>query len=64
MNSYETILSTLEEKHKRMTGPPVALFYSYHEQEMNSDAASGIPIRGRINTEEVTTITVPQNTAY
>ncbi len=63
-DSYEAIQKAVRNKNRRITGPPVGLFYDYSEQEMKSDAAAGIPIRGTISSDRVTTLTVPRDSAY
>ena len=62
--SYAMIQETMSQERKKMTSAPVGLFYSWDEQNMTSDMAAGIPVKGEIETEQVKMIKIDTGTAY
>lgn len=62
--SYETIQRAMRKKYLRPRGAPSGLYYTWDEQNMKSDMAAAMPIRGKINVGEVKTIKLPKTTAF
>ncbi|NIW78673.1 MAG: hypothetical protein GWN16_04075 [Calditrichae bacterium] len=62
--SFATIGKTLQMKHMKVTGPPCGLYYSWNEQQMKTEMAAALPVRGKVNTDQVKTVTLPASKAY
>ncbi|MBN2461426.1 MAG: GyrI-like domain-containing protein [Candidatus Cloacimonetes bacterium] len=62
--SYTDLMTNLGKNMIRMTGPPSALYFSWDEQNMQTELAAAIPIRGTFNKGNVSTISIPQTKAY
>ena len=62
--SYAVIQEAMAAKRQKMAGAPAGLYYSWDEQQMISDMAAGIPIKGKLETEEIKTIVIESGDAF
>ncbi len=62
--SYGNIQQAMGKKGVKMIGAPSGLYYTWHELQMVTDMAAGIPIRGNLTEGNIQTIRIPMGTAY
>ena len=62
-SSFEMINKAMESRGASMTGAPAGIFYSWEPEKGLSDMAAGIPVRRKVESDNVETINVPGGNA-
>lgn len=63
-NSFSTLQQEIKKKNLRIIGAPAGIYFSWDEQNMNTDMAAAFPIRGSLSGGSVQMVHVPAQTAY
>jgi effector-binding domain-containing protein len=64
MKSFEKIVKAVSAKKARIAGAPAGLYFAYDEQKMITDMAAAMPVKGKVDTEEVKMNRIPEGIAY
>jgi effector-binding domain-containing protein len=63
-SSFGTLMQAIGKSRVRKIGVPSGLYYSWDEQNTNTDMAAAIPVRGSLSGEGIEMIHLPAQTAY
>jgi effector-binding domain-containing protein len=61
---YAKIGKTLSEKKLKPAGGPAGLYFMYDEQKQITDMAAAVPVKGKVETEEIKMYTIPAGKTY
>jgi effector-binding domain-containing protein len=62
--SFATLMQEVQKGRVRVVGAPAGLYFSWDEQQMRTDMAAAVPIRGNLSGGEIEMIHVPAQTAF
>jgi effector-binding domain-containing protein len=62
--SFTTLMQAMEKSRVRMIGLPTGIYFTWDQQQMTTDMAAALPVRGNLKGEGIEMIHIPAQTAY